>query len=81
MLAGLPRGRREGTTLVVENYNHRGILLTSLGDFVTAETRYTERYEFIDADTINWEVTIEDPAVFTRPWTMLIRSCWMRVWL
>jgi hypothetical protein len=54
----------------VENINHRGILLTSLGDFVTDKTRYTERYAFIDADTINWEVTIDDPAVFTRPWTL-----------
>ena len=67
---GFARGRWEGTTLVVENVNHRGILLTSLGDFVTPDTRYTERYQFLDADTINWEVTIDDPKVFTRPWTM-----------
>ena len=69
---GFSRGRWEGNTLVIENVNHRGILLTSLGDFVTDKTRFTERYQFIDADTINWEVTIDDPSVFTRPWTMRV---------
>lgn len=29
-----------------------------------------ERYNLIDADHINYEVTIEDPKVFTRPWKM-----------
>ena len=38
---GFSRGRWEDTTLVVENVNHRGILLTSLGDFVTANTQAT----------------------------------------
>jgi len=69
---GFSRGHWEGTTLVVENFNHRGILLSSLGDFVTDKTRFTERWQFIDDDTINWEVTIDDPAIFTRPWTMRV---------
>jgi hypothetical protein len=29
-----------------------------------------ERYTLIDPDHINYEVTIEDPKVFTRPWKM-----------
>jgi hypothetical protein len=29
-----------------------------------------ERYTPIDAVTINYDVTIEDPKVFTRPWKM-----------
>ena len=27
-----------------------------------------ERYSPLDANTINYEPTMEDPAVFTRPW-------------
>ena len=29
-----------------------------------------ERYTFIDRNHINYEVTVEDPKVFSRPWTM-----------
>jgi len=27
-----------------------------------------ERYSLLDANTINYEAAMEDPAVFTRPW-------------
>jgi len=29
-----------------------------------------ERYTPVDRNTIDYRVTVEDPAVFTRPWTM-----------
>jgi hypothetical protein len=29
-----------------------------------------ERFEFADANTLNYRATIEDPTVYTRPWTI-----------
>ena len=34
--------------------------------------RLVERFTRVDADTINYQVTIEDPNVYTRPWTVAI---------
>ena len=31
-----------------------------------------ERFSRVDADTINYDVTIEDPTYYTRPWTVSI---------
>src|SRR6185295_16569659 len=42
--------------------------LDMAGDFHSDALRLVERYTMRDADTIQYEVTIEDPKVFTRPW-------------
>ena len=39
-------------------------------NFYTDAVRMAERFTHIDPDTIHYEVTIEDPNVYTRPWTM-----------
>ena len=68
---GVSRGRWEGDTLVVEVTNLNGLgWFDSTGIYYTENTRMTERWTRIDADTIDFEVTIEDPTVYTRPWTM-----------
>ncbi|MBI3049945.1 MAG: hypothetical protein HYY76_16720 [Acidobacteria bacterium] len=67
------RGRWEGNTLVVESRNFNGKnRLSHEGDFVSENAHVVERFTFADSKTLNYEVTITDPTVFTRPWTMRI---------
>jgi len=63
-------GRWEGDTLVVDvvGFNDKGWVLSG-GVFHSDAMRITERYTRVDYDTIRYEATIEDPKVFTRPFT------------
>jgi hypothetical protein len=69
---GDARGHWEGNTLVVDTTNVRGARLTYIGDFYSENAHVTERIAFVDADTMNYEATVTDPTVFTRPWTMRV---------
>jgi hypothetical protein len=77
---GEPRGRWEGNTLVVEstNYNNKGSIATSAatgrirGIPQTESMHIVERFTRIDANTINYAVTIDDPKVYTKPWTVAL---------
>ncbi len=64
---GDPRGRWEGDTLVVEvtNFSDKTDFRGSRGTL-----RLIERFTRVDADTLTYEVTIDDPATFTRRWTI-----------
>jgi hypothetical protein len=68
---GDSRGRWEGDTLVVDVV-HFGAdtWFDRTGNYHSEELHVVERYTLMDADHINYEVTIEDPKVFTRPWKM-----------
>jgi hypothetical protein len=68
---GDSRGQWEGTTLVVDvtNQNGKG-RLDMVGNFFSDAAHVVERFEFVDANTFNYRATIEDPAVYTRPWTI-----------
>ena len=68
---GDSRGRWEGDTLVVDvvHFSDR-TWFDRTGNFHSDALHVVERYSLIDADHINYEVTIEDPKVFTRPWKM-----------
>ncbi|MGH9147036.1 MAG: hypothetical protein ACRD1Q_10025 [Vicinamibacterales bacterium] len=72
---GDSRGRWEGNTLVVETANFKfnsksrfGVqYLAGLSD---EHLRIVERFVRTDANTLTYQATIEDPTVFTKPWTV-----------
>jgi hypothetical protein len=66
---GDSRGRWEGDTLVVNvsDMNDR-TWFDMAGDFHSETMHLIERYSMLDADTLQYEVTVEDPKVFTRSW-------------
>ena len=66
------RGHWEGNTLVIDTTNVRGARLTYMGDFHTDKAHIVERITFVDANNMNYEATVDDPTVFTRPWTMRV---------
>ena len=63
---GYSRGRWEGDTLVVEitNFNEGGSYRGSSPDLVM-----TERYTRTSPDTLQYAFTMDDPSVWTQPWT------------
>ncbi|MDA1184870.1 MAG: hypothetical protein O2930_09530 [Acidobacteria bacterium] len=67
-------GRWEDDALVVEVTNHNDqTRFDVVADFHSDVMRVDERFVLIDPDTIQYTATIEDPKVFTRPWTMAFR--------
>ena len=77
---GDPRGRWDGNTLVVgtTNYNNKGWIATLAaagrikGIPQTESLHVVERFTPSDADTIDYQPTIDDPQMYTRPWTVSI---------
>ena len=72
---GDSRGHWEGNTLVVETTNFldntTGIGRNGGNAVSTSDAlRLVERFTRVDANTINYELTVEDPKIFTAPWTV-----------
>jgi hypothetical protein len=73
---GDPRGRWDGDTLVVDstNYHDRGWLSTHASSGRLRATpnstalHIVERFTMIDQNTIQYEMTVDDPNMFTQPW-------------
>jgi len=66
------RGHWEGYTLVIETTNLNGrAWFDSGGQFYSDAMRVVERLTMVDANTIHYQATMEDPRVYTRPWTMV----------
>ncbi len=68
---GDSRGHWDGDTLVVDvvDFNDE-TWLSHAGDFHSDALHVVERYTPIDADHIQYEATLDDPKVFTKPWTI-----------
>jgi hypothetical protein len=68
---GWSRAAWEGDTLVVDVRNLIDqTWFDRAGNHHSDALHVTERYSMIDANTIEYEATIDDPNVFTRPWKM-----------
>jgi hypothetical protein len=68
---GDPRGHWEGDTLVVESTNFRGGRTGGRGSL--SETgKLTEKFTRVDANTLKYEVTVNDPATYTTPFTAVL---------
>ena len=65
---GFSRGRWDGNTLVVDSTLLRDNWLDRAGNFYSGTAHMVERFTSISNDAIRYEVTIEDPNVFTRSW-------------
>jgi hypothetical protein len=66
---GDSRGHWEGNTLVVDTINFkRETSLPNSG----ANTHLIERFTRTDANTLLYEFTVEDPTMWTRPWTAVV---------
>lgn len=72
-LHGDPRGRWDGDTLVVETTNFINGFQINGFQGSTADVKLTERYTRVSPDYVNWEITVDDPATWVRPWTFMIR--------
>ena len=65
---GVSRGRWDGATLVVETTNFLRETAFDQGR-TDANLKLIERFTRTDSNTLVYEFTVDDPTVYTRPWT------------
>jgi hypothetical protein len=66
---GDSRGHWEGNTLVVDTTNYRPRAFQNIS---SEKLHITERFTRQDAETLRYEVTVDDPETWTRPWSVMI---------
>jgi hypothetical protein len=71
---GDSRGHWEGDTLVVEttNFHPNGNAMGGLFRFADQNLRLTERFTRAGANALSYEFTVDDPTVWTKPWTAMV---------
>ena len=74
LYVGDSRGRWEEDTLVVDTTNLNGnAWLSANGDFTSPDLRLVERFTMLEPDRIHYQVTLDAPSMYSRPWTMAFR--------
>ena len=76
--SGDSRGHWEGDTLVVDttNFNDQGWIATGQnaarirGVPYSTDLHIVERFTRANADTLNYEITIDDPQMYSEPWKL-----------
>ncbi len=68
---GDSRGSWDGDTLVVDvsDFNDQ-TWLDRAGNFHDEALHVVERWRYLDANTVEYKATLEDPNVYARPWTI-----------
>lgn len=77
---GDSRGHWDGNTLVIEttNFTDKDAIGSNGAGYPgdpghhSADLKLTERLTRVDANTLDYQATIDDPKTWTRPWTILI---------
>ncbi len=70
---GWSKGRWDGDTLVVDVTGFNGeAWFDRAGDFQTTSLHVVERYTPKGPDVLLYEATIDDPQIYTRPWTLRV---------
>ena len=66
-------GHWEGNTLIIETTNQNGKpWFDQRGRFYTEDAYVVERLTLIDADTIHYQATVDDPNVYMQPFTIAL---------
>jgi hypothetical protein len=71
---GDSRGRWEGDTLIVEttNFHPNGNPMGGYNTLSDQNLKLTERFRRTAADNLEYTFTVDDPTMWTRPWTAVI---------
>jgi hypothetical protein len=68
---GQSNGHWDGDTLVIETYGFNDrTWLDRAGNYAGAAAHVTERFTLTDSDHIQYQATVENPEVFSKPWTI-----------
>ncbi|MES2626902.1 MAG: hypothetical protein V4628_16570 [Pseudomonadota bacterium] len=68
---GDSRAKWEGDTLVVDVVDFTAdTWLDHSGNFHSEQLHVTERWSFLDENTLQYSATLEDPEVYTKPWNI-----------